>query len=279
MKILNKKRISAVIVAAVMFIISLFAYSSNAMATNSSIAYTVCNAQTGAQLRTYTLDPLAEKVNTRSVIGTDERVIDWTKSGVVKIMNSNNYIGTGFVVGDHVIATAAHCVKGLKISEILLFNSDGSVSLHATPVEAHYPTNYSTDNLDYALITVEEDLSDYACFSLGVTLDSIGSSNQAVSVTGFPGDLNNNHTQHTMYTGNGIILSADDEQLFYTADTGGGNSGGPVYVTESRCGYTYFTVIAIHAYLPHGGKEGNRGTRITTDEIHFYMNNPNLNWE
>ena len=52
--------------------------------------------------------------NARAVIGDDTRVVDFSKSGVVKInftaSNGESYWGTGFVVDEHTIATAAHCV-------------------------------------------------------------------------------------------------------------------------------------------------------------------------
>ena len=51
--------------------------------------------------------------------------MDFSKSSVVKIMDSYNYRGSGFVVDEHTIATAAHCVLDEQLSEILLFNSNG----------------------------------------------------------------------------------------------------------------------------------------------------------
>lgn len=276
--------------------------SSSVEDSNTYRSYSVYDAANGNFMRNYTLSPLESKNNTRGIIGTDDRVIDWTKSGTVKLMTSSNYAGTGFVVGSHTIATAAHCVynysssKGKSLTEILLFDSNGNISLHATPVEMHVPNIYinllsstsGTNQYDYALITVEEDLSDYACYNLGSTMDSIFTNNQAISVTGFPQQINkgstnvqnvNDHTNHYMYTGTGSILNkhpfGNYEQLFYDVDVTEGKSGGPVYATESRNGNTYFTVLAINAAV---GYEWNIGTRINTDIIHFYKNNSNLNW-
>ncbi len=288
MRAINRNKIIAVMAAIVVFMVSMCTYSAEANATNTSRTYKVYNAQTGAYLqqRDYTLGafdtyPNVNSGNARSLIGKyDERLPDWTKSGVCKILLDGGGFGSGFVVDEHIIATAAHCVKNLAISEILLFNTNGTISLSATPVEYHYPEIYSTDYCDYALITVEEDLSDYMCFNLGVALDSFSTNNPAVSVTGFSGDLNNdNDNTHTMYTGTGAIIDLNSAQIFHTADTGGGNSGGPIYITESRGGHVYFTVIAIHTNGEHYGVPGNRGARISTDELQFYYNNPNIIYE
>lgn len=51
-------------------------------------------------------------------------------------------------------------------------------------------------------------------------------------------------------------------------------------MTETRDGKTYYTVIAIHT---HGFNDTtpnqyNSGARVTTNLIHFYYNNPYLEW-
>lgn len=264
----------------------------------SSRTYYVFNAQTGTRYtsRNYTLGNLpyptgigsSQDQQDRNVIGSDDRVIDFTKSGTVKLMSSTHYIGSGFVVDSHTIATAAHCVansatSGISISEILLFNSSGSVALHATPVESHVPMLYFTSSAggyDYALVSVEEDLSSYNCFYLGAPTNSIFSSSMSISVTGFPQTVNNNivnsHSLHTMYTGTGTITSTNSTGLLhYNADSSGGNSGGPVYKTTLYKGNVYFTVIAIHTT---GGSTENSGTRITSDLLHFYRDNANIQY-
>lgn len=291
-KILNAKSCVAVFTAVLMMILSL-SYTSNNQtdAANTNREYYVYNAKTGSYKTKYTLNAFYSESSTRAVIGNDERVIDWTKSGIVKIMNSTNYIGTGFVIGDHTIATAAHCAYNNKISEILLFDNNGNITLHATPVEYHIPYEYTKysptadgreEKYDYALITVKEDLSNYACFNLGVPLDSFANKKSVITVTGFPVDQSNSHTKHTMYSSNGIVTKMYDDLMYYNADTYKGNSGGPVYITESLHGNTYYTVVAINAYSPHDydidHSYGNHGAYITTDMIHFYNKNSNINW-
>lgn len=261
---------------------------SEVTAFSTQRTYRVYNAATCKHTRTYTLDALPTYNASRDVIGTDDRVVDWSKSGTVKITTTDNMgkynMGTGFVVGDHVIATAAHCICDTEnnisaiISDILLFNSSGEVVEHATPVEIHVPESFFKNEepkydpkYDYALITVSEDLSAYNCYYLGVPLDSFLSSESEISVTGFQGN--------TIYTGKGVIKpnnTASSEYIIgYTADTKGGESGAPVYYTESYGKYEYNTVIGIHT---SGNDTCNYGMRMTTDLIDFYNGNPNLNW-
>lgn len=294
--VVNVKKITAVAVAFLLMILSVSYSGSKSDAANTARTYRIFNAKTGVKIGSdYTLDALPAEDNSRTVIGEDERVIDWTKSGVVKIITSTS-LSTGFVVSDHVIATAAHCVHGYnkvnpkpkKISKILLFDTNGNVTLEATPVTTHVPVefiNNVTENgyqaiSDYALITVKEDLSAYACFNLGLPLDSFVNSNSVVTVTGFPGEFNTNIT-HMMYSGNGIMNGGDNSFIHYNADMTPGDSGGPVYITESAYGRTYYTVVGINvAYLDIANPEYNIGTRITTDLIHFYSgNNTNIKWE
>lgn len=276
--VLKFKKAVAVFMAMLLMMLS-FSYTANnnSDAANSSRSYKVYHAATGHYLREYTLAPLNTSDNFRAVIGTDERVIDWTKSGVVKIMSDSYYLGSGFVVDEHTIATAAHCVYNESISEILLFDTSGNIEKNIIPMEYHIPTRYvANSQFDYALITVKEDLSEYICFELGVPLDSFvnGETNATVSVTGFPQEYND-HTNHMKYSGNGKICSGGSGEnglLYYNADTSGGNSGGPVYITESLNGKTYHTVVAVHT------TGGNHGVCMTTDLIHFYKANNNLRY-
>lgn len=310
MRAINRNKIIAVMAAIVVFMVSMCTYSAEANATNTSREYWVYNAQTGTYLRKYTLGALSDynnTGNTRDIIGIDdERQPDWSKSGVVKIYCKfidedgleQTSMGTGFVVDEHTIATAAHCLfdfenRSRNKTEIMIFNTSGEISLNASAVEYHIPLDFiarlssvsDTNAYDYALITVEEDLSDYMCFNLGVMLDSFITTGNKLYVTGFPALLNNNiptngRYLHNMCTGEGYLVNNTDYpsslQLAYTNDATGGNSGGPVYITETRGNYTYNTVIAVHTT---SAGTYNIGTRITTDLLHFYLNNSNKVYE
>ena len=136
---------------------------------------------------TYTLTPsnMDFSQNTASpngIVGADSREPSTNlteNTGIVYIKNKDSSFGTGFIVGNHQIATAAHVVynSGFKSTPtIKTYNESGKLSGKTlTPVEVHIPANYKyKDNptaeemqYDYALITVKEDLSQYTHFSLG----------------------------------------------------------------------------------------------------------------
>lgn len=219
------------------------------------------------------------------------------KNGVVKLLGYTDEldpdVGSGFVVDSHTIATAAHCVMAREpadpflncepqITTVFVFNGNSDVEITINNIkEIHIPRSYAVDgnsSYDYALITVEEDLTDYEMFNLGFPLDSITESSATVYVTGFPEKYNdiyevNTDTKHTMYTGSGAILNITKTSVIHAADSTGGNSGGPIYLSTTFQNKTYYSVIAI---LTGGGGKQNSGTRITTNLLHFYKNNPNI---
>lgn len=298
----NCKKVLSVIVANVMLALTLTATASmDISAVNTSQSYKVYNASNGYYIKSYTLSKNPVQDNSKSVIDSDDRVVDFSKSGVVKIIGGG--FGTGFVIDAHTIATAAHCVctklnvnsqptSSNIIKKILFFKPDGSIEKTITDVkQIHIPDLYistpgQTNKYDYALITVSEDLSAYANFNLGVTLDAFQESGKTISCTGFPGYLNNDPDNvvnnainlHNEYTGNGIIIPNDNDPqlcLRYNCDTSGGNSGGPVYLTSTLDGKVYYTVIGIHTT---SAGSFNSATRMTTDLLHFYKNNPNITY-
>lgn len=258
------------------------------------VSYRVYDAKTGNHIssKDYTLQPPSINVDNNvvspnSVIDSDDRVIDWSKSGVVKLMcnNSAGYLGTGFVVGPHTIATAGHCVYNSVqasnvISEIMLFNNNGTTAMSATPVEIYIPTNYSSSSsTDYAMITVKEDLSRYACFNLSAALDYSSKVPIGLSISGFPQEVRgvtvNDGTSHREYLSTGSLKGSTSGMLTYNLDSSPGNSGGPVYVTENENGETVHSVIAIHTT---GAGTSNRGARVTEEILRFFYHNPYISY-
>lgn len=303
--VVNVKKVTAVAIAFLMMILSVLYANSKSEAANKSRKYLVFDAKTGEKIDDYTLDAIEVENNSRSVI--DDRYETWNQnqndeaSGVVKIIDSNDVVSSGFVVNDHVIATAAHCVYnyfdkgGQSISEILLFDKNGNNTLKATPVEYHIPEMYTVNKYkyDYAIITVKEDLSSYKKFNLGVPLDSCIEKQTPVKLTGFPHRVKNDKefitvntvTEHEMYTSDGIIIQGDGDevsgtdefQIATTTYASSGNSGGPIYLVESyNDEQTYYTVIGIMMNI---SGECISATRITTELINFYKHNKYLLWE
>lgn len=314
--------------------------SSSTYNGKTSETYHVFDASTGDHLlynayALYNFNPIPnnsinEPDAPDAVIGTDGRIPSWDKSGIVKIMSpdaQDNFMGSGFVVAPHIIATAAHCVfdagalipddlfsqRGYRISEIRLFNNNGVNTLTATPVECHVPWSYissayngfAVNEYDYALISVEEDLSDYMCFNLGVGLNSAVTNETNITISGFPAYVNgikvNDYEHDQMYLGSGFLREWDDyisediydyyhydedRMFFYDVDTSGGNSGGPIYVTKhvydknGNNHQVYYDVIGIckSEYAPNGIGVINMGTRMNGELLRFYLENSNINW-
>lgn len=230
----------------------------------------------------YTLDENGFQVNQRAGL-IDDRVPDKDTS-VVRLST-----GTGFIVDDHTIATAAHCVYGvdnksfIKDLKVNIYDENCTKILKTiTPKEAHIPVYYSLkgdERYDYALLYVEEDLSKYGEFSLSMPMDSFMTSAATVTVSGFPDKTASdpNAGGHKRYKADGEIMDIRtykpeiwDYQIRYSAFMSNGDSGGPVYTTQTFDGETYHTVVGIHST-----SDGTFrcGTRITTTLLMFYYNN------
>ena len=238
-------------------------------AVNTSQSYKVYNASNGSFVQSYTLSENPVMDRSKGVVDTDDRVVDFSKNGVVKIVTRSG-IGTGFVVDDHTIATAAHCICSKPsvnatnynvnpISQILIFKPDGSVEKTITDAKQyHIPDNFAltsgyTNKYDYALITVSEDLSEYANFGLGVMMDSFKNTNKPVSATGFPGKVRgqtvNTATVHNMYTGVGYVVNNPfdaERQFCVDCDITPGSSGCPIYTSSTFDGKVRVALVLKH---------------------------------
>lgn len=240
----------------------------------------------------------------RSIIGGNNMVSATDETAIVKLSGSDDGFGTGFIVGNHVIATAAHCVyTGTEFRDLTIKIIDENNNVVETiqpqyyhvPKDAIYNFNGVRTAYDYALIYVEEDLSEYGMFKMGVATNDYVLQNGGIVVSGFPGQYPPNYSGPNgdirfKASGNLYLSTAsniNDLKLFYDADTFSGNSGGPVYVEEAfnvgGTWLTYKTVVAIHTsgvdtrpydfgYDPNY----NGGTRITPDVLKFYYNNTYL---
>lgn len=139
--------IVAVIVAMILaFTSSGFNSIYNANAYTSARSYFKYDASDGGYFGFYTL-PQTNLSQIQSVINTDGRTTNTFNNGVVKLIGESNYLGSGFIVDNHVIATAAHCVfnsdyESRIVEDILAFSSNNTVLAHLTPVEVHIPCQY-----------------------------------------------------------------------------------------------------------------------------------------
>ena len=261
----------------------------NAAASSTSASYRVYNAKTGAYKRQYSLSVENDNnaVETYSLPPyVDNKVVDWSNRGVAKLMCAGGYIGSGFVVGKHTIATAAHCVfetvnnNAYKFTEILLFDENGNPTSF-TPVESHVPSSYynyteyhSVD--DYALITVKEDLTDYMSFGVGMLREEATNKHIEVSAVGFTQNAGNDAVSHIECLTTGEVNSVtNDKIIWHSAYISPGNSGGPLYVTETVAGQTYYTVVGINS--GYTGFE-TKSVNLVPEVLKFLVGNTNLQY-
>ena len=274
-----------------------FVEHNSVSATNTNMQYRRYDCGTGA-ITSYTLSSVPYNNNTRDISVPENRVPDPGNTAVVYLRG----IGTGFIVDDHVIATAAHCVSnwqantftsGLHID--ICLNNANQVLATVMPSSIHVPSNYFTYSdekirscYDYALIYVEADLSEYGIFNIGVPMDEFLDGHADVTGTGFPGTTNGNveNSNMTRYKSDGYIQFFENDYapsrvLRFSASccSSAGDSGGPLYTTTlSYDGEAYITVIGIVTGGLNNGNvyKGTSGVRMTTDLLHFYLNNSYL---
>ena len=274
----------------------------NTNTVNSNVTYHVYDAKTGVEKeeREYTLSPLTSysKSRTVGVFGDDDRKKDPTCNGVVFI-NRGFASSTGFIVDDHVIATAAHCLydrennKAKVVNKISVLGSTGNIKFDITPVESHIPEQFMDASneyydYDYALITVKEDLSSFPHFEIGAASDL--AVRQKLKISGFPESVNDetvngNYEAPYIYTGEGYITKMEDIRILTNIDATPGNSGSPMYIEENikigKDEVNYKTAVSVWSstFVSYDKTyTDNRGVRFTTDHIHFYKSNPHIKW-
>ena len=315
LKSVLKHLVSSILIAGIVF--SSFAVRSEQLdAASGSRAYKVFNATTGTYITQYYIPQsqvLSTGNNRDAFIPYGNNANDYNmKKGVVKLMSSNGYLGTGFIVDDYTIATAAHCLIGSNtttsnvISDILLFDNNDNIVQHATPEQIHIPTEWYNfangpqvfdtleDELDhwtydYGLITVEQNLSGYMHYKLGTTLNSFYPSsansplNKELKIIGYPYTSNDHYTNVTeietgyaLYYTNSSYYNPYNALLYYSNEVTYGYSGSPIYFTETYNNHYYNTVIGIHTAGNDPLYGVYSGVKFSDDHLTFYLNNPYL---
>lgn len=83
------------------------------------------------------------------------------------------------------------------------------------------------------------------------------------AVVGYPGDKGG----ETMWTGGGYITSSTNNSFYYDNDMAGGQSGGPVWVTEPSCNPCAVAINANDFDPP----TMNQGPRINQTAFNFFL--------
>jgi glutamyl endopeptidase len=179
---------------------------------------------------------------------------------------------SGFLISSDTVATAGHCVHPgdggsffARDSYEIFPGFDGSTAPYGSCRAARLFTvagwaDNADERFDYGAIKLD-------C-TVGNTVGWFGfrtnaPNNAPAIVTGYPGDK-----PLEQWQASDKVRRTASRQIFYTADTLNGNSGGPVWEDwwhqdESRGPYA----IGVHAYDTHGNDNHaiyNHGTRIVS---------------
>jgi glutamyl endopeptidase len=201
---------------------------------------------------------------------TDTSVYPWRAHASLLIQAADNsmWIGTGWFIGPHTLATAGHVVH-IKNSSVpgrdgwvksiqVMPGRNGASLPYGSVTSTNFRsvdgwTSSGDQNYDYGAIIIPTELgSTTGWFGFGVWSDK-----DLVSVTsnisGYPGDK----PVGTQWYDARQIASVGPRKVYYDVDTAGGQSGSSVYRFFEGGRYG----VAVHAY---GGTVTNSGTRITT---------------
>jgi V8-like Glu-specific endopeptidase len=212
-----------------------------------------------------------------AVIGTDDRVqitntsvYPWRvhASLLITARDNSQWIGTGWFIGPHTLATAGHCVyiknsgvpgrDGWVKSISVMPGRNGNSLPYGSVISTNFRTvagwaNSGDQNYDYGAIIIPTQLgSTTGWFGFGAWSDSALVASWA-NISGYPGDK----PAGTQWYHSRKVVSVGSRKVYYDVDTAGGQRGSAVYriINGGRYG------MAIHAY---GGTTTNSGTRITS---------------
>lgn len=228
------------------------------------------------------LPPILPRGSTESIIGTDERVqvtntAAYPNSAIVYLeVSFPNGDGscTGWMIGPHTLATAAHCVYlsgfGGWATNIKVFpGRSGDITPFGSYDASHWFvkkkwTKKEKTKFDFAAVNISTDIAQ-TVGTFGFAYNQENSFWQAypLTVRGYPGEK----AIATLWTMDGTLDAITKTRFFYPIDTTGGQSGSPAYgaigADCNPCGF------GIHTYGVGGGWTQNSATRITSGVFNF----------
>lgn len=216
-----------------------------------------------------------------SIVDTDDRKIieDLNKvpnKSIVFIksyLDEINYIsGTGFMIDDYTVLTAAHVVtlenKDVELKKIIVNAGykDGKATLGTARVIKTYvlpewlKTRYHY--YDMALLILDQPLGKKLGKLKIIDKSEIG---EIISTSGYPGSNKKSKDRikrGNQYYSSGTIVKINDYKLYYDLDTEKGQSGSPVFNSNND-------VIAIHTkgFSEHSNIRLNSGSRLSSKNI------------
>jgi glutamyl endopeptidase len=207
-------------------------------------------------------------VSTDSVIGTDNRTrITATTSypsRTIAYLTSSGVRCTGFLVSKDTLLTAGHCVHpggtGSKADFYSNFRAYPGKNGTSNPYGSCGWSQVWTDTSwindangahDWGIIKLNCSIGNTVGW-LGYRWQGTTLTDTRVSVRGYPGDK----AYATLWTHSGNIQYSYTNIVGYLIDTGGGQSGSPVYDADAYA-------VAIHVRGAGGSIAYNQGKRIT----------------
>lgn len=214
-----------------------------------------------------------------SIIGDDEREpLDFPDSlplsaiGKIYITGANgkHYVGTGFLVSDDLVLTAGHCLKnsemggnatGFEFKSGLYPNGAyrGSANAYRSYIPSQWENGYNSD-WDWGLLRLDSPLGSSIGY-LNCTTGPSTPTGRQCEIMGYPEDwVTGQYQGTTQVVGFGTIMASSQYKIFYDADTTGGMSGAPIFISNTP----NMSVSGIHTNGTGLTQPFNSGVRITS---------------
>ncbi|EAV9885182.1 trypsin-like serine protease [Listeria monocytogenes] len=179
---------------------------------------------------------------------------------VMEFPNGKTYIGSGQLIGEDSVLTAAHCLYGKKdggwakkVTVYPGYNGTKAPFGTAKARKMYVPkewTKKEPSTEDYGVIKLDKNIGTKTG-TMGLTTNTSG----AITISGYHGDK-----KGKLYTQTGNISQVTANNVFYRLDTTGGSSGSGVYNSKKQ-------ILAVNAYEYLNGTGDNFGTRITKEKL------------
>ncbi|MCM1316487.1 MAG: dockerin type I repeat-containing protein [Prevotella sp.] len=245
-------------------------------------------------------DATPPKYGTYSLPNIGDETPDKENFGCVDLINrsTGEHIGSGVMVDNHVILTAARNVYNLKTKkltstiDIQFYGANGVENTKYSVNSIHVPYKYINSsnnahqelNYDYALLYVNEDLPVYEV-DLGVMTDEFFTKSDEKSRKLFTTGFTTENGIFNRYFSSGAAIPMDSipEEKAYRFHSYGYNTpskiGGMVYyptTSFSTKAFNSFVGVITNTYNDNTDNHETFGCRVTTTMLRFIFQNDNL---